>query len=160
MIVLIHTGESDKSSAPISDGTDDASKSRAPQLGFARKRCGHRETRSGVPRWERNEWTIPIVKPAAELEVLRVAVVHGRERSPGETLPQARNAGRKENRFRHVKCTTREPRHSCQTTGRIQTCANDEGTGPAKEGKIARRVLQIVASLEAFLLEHPRSPGV
>jgi hypothetical protein len=160
MIILVHTGESDEPSATISDGTDDASQSRAPQLGFARERCGHRETRSCMPRRERNERTIPIMKPAAELKVLRVTVVHGRERSPGETLPQASDAGRKENRFRHVKCTTRKPRHSCQTTGRVQTRANDEGTWPAKEGEIARGVLQIVASLYPLLLEHSRSPGI
>jgi hypothetical protein len=160
MIILVHTRESDESSAPISDGADDASQSWAPQLGFARERCGHRETRSCMPRWKRNERSIPVMKAAAKLKVLRVTVVHGRERSPGETLSQASNAGGKENRFSHVKCTTRQPRHSCQTTGRIQTCANNEGTWPAKEGEIARCVLQIVASLKAFLLEYPRSPGV
>src|ERR1700680_827873 len=100
------------------------------------------------------------MKAAAKLKILRVTIVHGRKRSPGETLPQASNAGRKENRLRHVKCTTRQSRHSCQTTGRIQTCANNEGTWAAKEGEIAGCVLQIVASLKALLLEYPRSPGV
>jgi len=160
MIILVHTGESDESSAPIGDGADDASKSWAPPLGFARERCGHRETRGGVPRWERNERSIPIMKAAAKLKVLRVTVVDGRECPAGKPFPQTSNAGRKQNRFRHVKCTTRQLRHSCQTTGRIQTCANNEGTWPAKEGEIARCVLQIVASLEAFLLEYPRSSGV
>jgi hypothetical protein len=160
MIILVHTGESDEPSATISDGTEDASQSRAPQLGFAREGCGHRETRSGVPRRERNERTIPVMKAAAKLKVLWVTVVHGRERSPGETLSQSSNARRKEDRFGHVKCTTRQLRQSCQTTGGIQTCPNNEGTWPAKEGEIARCVLQIVASLEAFLLEYPRGPGV
>jgi hypothetical protein len=160
MIILVHTGESDESGAPVSDGTDDATQSWAPLIGFARERCGHRETRSGVPRWERNERSIPIMKAAAKLKVLRVTVVDGRECPAGNPFPQASNAGREENRFRHVKCATCQPWHSCQTTSGIQTRTNNEGTWPAKEGEIARCVLQIVASLEAFLLEYPRSPGV
>jgi hypothetical protein len=100
------------------------------------------------------------MKAAAKLKILWVTVIHGRECSAGDPLPQAGNASRKENRFRHVKCTTCQPRHSCQATGRIQTCANNEWTGPAKESEIARGVLQIVASLEALLLQYPRGPGV
>ncbi len=81
------------------------------------------------------------MKAAAKLKVLRVTVIHGRECSAGDPLPQASDAGGKENRFRHVKRTTCQPRHSCQATGGIQTCANDEWTWPAKECEIARGML-------------------
>ena len=100
------------------------------------------------------------MKAAAELKVLRVAVIHGRQRSTGDPLAQTSNAGCKENRFRHVKRSTCQPRHSCHAAGRIKTGANDKWTWPAEEREIARGVLQIVASLEALCLQHPRSPGV
>jgi hypothetical protein len=160
MIILVHPGESDESGAPVSDGTDDATQSRAPLIGFARERCGHCETRSGVPRRERNERSIPIMKATAKLKVLRVTVIHGRECSAGDPLPQASNAGRKENRFRHVKRTTCQSRHSCQATRRIQACANNEWTWPAKEREIVCGVLEIIASLKSLLLQLPRSSGV
>lgn len=160
MDVLVHAGKPDEPRAPIRDGTDDASQSRMPQVGFARERRGHREARSGMPRRERHEWSIAIMKAAAKLKVLRVAIVHGRERSAGEPLAQTINAGCKENRFRHVKRGTCQPRHSCDAAGRIKTGANDKWTRPAEEREIARGVLQIVASLKALLLEFPGSPGV
>ena len=100
------------------------------------------------------------MKAAAKLKVLRVTVIHGRERSAGDPLAQTSNAGCKENRFSHVKRSTCQPRHSCHAAGRIKTCANDKWTRPAEEREIARGVLQIVASLEALLLQFPCSPGV
>jgi hypothetical protein len=160
MDVLVHPGEPDESRARIRHRTDDASQSRVPLIGFARERRGHREARSGMSRWERHEWSVPIMKAAPELEVLRVTVIHRWERSAGKPLPQTRNAGRKENRFRHVKRGAGQPGHSCHSAGRIETDANDKWTRPAKEREIARGVLKIVASLEALLLQHPRSPGV
>lgn len=160
MIILVHTRESDEPGSPISDGTDDASQSRVPLVSFARKRRSHREARSGMPRRERDEWSIPIMKTAAELKVFRVTVIHRWKRSAGDSLPQTSNAGRKENRLRHVKRGTCQSRYSCQAAGRIQTRANNEWTWPAEEREIARGVLQIVASLEALLLHYHRSPGV
>src|ERR1700730_12017715 len=100
------------------------------------------------------------MKAAAQLKVLRVTVIHGRECSTGDPLPQASDAGRNENGFHHVKRTICQPRHSCRATSRVQTCANNEWTWPAKEREIARGVLQIVASLEALCLQNPRGPGV
>jgi len=160
MDVLVHAGKPDEPRAPVRERTDDASQSRMPLVGFARECRGHREARSGMPRWERHEWSIPIMKAASELKVLRVTIVHGREGSTGDPLAHTRNAGCKENRFRHVKRSTGQPRHSCQAAGCIKTGANNKWTWAAEEREIARGVLQIVASLEALLLQFPGSPAV
>src|ERR1700674_2654100 len=146
MDVLVHAGEPNERRSAIRDATDDASRSRMPVVNFAREHCGHREARRRMPRRERNEWSIPIMKASAKLKVLRVTVIHGRESSPGEALTKAINAGRKENCLRHVKRTTCHPRHSCQAASRVQTGPNDEWTWAAEEREIARGVLQIVAS--------------
>ena len=160
MDVLVHAGKPDEPRAPVRERTDDASQSRMPLVGFARECRGHREARSGMPRWERHEWSIPIMKAASELKVLRVTIVHGREGSTGDPLAHTRNAGCKENRFRHVKRSTGQPRHSCHAAGCIKTGANNKWTWAAEEREIARGVLQIVASLKALLLQFPGSPAV
>ena len=160
MDVLVHAGKPDEPRASVCDRTDDASQSRMPLVGFARERRSHREARSGMPRRERYEWSVPIVKAAAELKVLRVTIVHGRKRSPGDPLAQTSNAGCKENGFRHVKRSTCQPRHSCDAAGRKKTGANNKWTRPAEEREIARGVLQIVVSLEALLLQFPCGPAV
>jgi hypothetical protein len=100
------------------------------------------------------------MKAAAKLKVVRVTIIHGRERSTGDPLAQTSNAGCKQNRSRHVKRGTRQPRHSCHAAGRIKTSAYDEWTRPAEEREIARGVLQIVGSLEALFLQSPCSPAV
>jgi hypothetical protein len=100
------------------------------------------------------------MKAAAELKVLRVAVIHGRQRSTGDPLAQSIDAGCKENRFRHVKRGTCQPRRSCHAAGRIESGAKDEWTRPAEEREIARGMLQIVASLKALLLQFPCSPAI
>jgi hypothetical protein len=92
------------------------------------------------------------MKAAAELKVLRVAVIHGRQPSAGDPLPQTSNAGRKEKRRGHVKRTTCQAWHSCKAAGRIQTCANNEWTWTTEEREIVRGVLEIVASLKSLLL--------
>jgi hypothetical protein len=160
MDVLVHAGKPDEPRAPVRDGTDDASQSRMPLVGFARERRSHREARCGMPRRERHEWSIPIMKAAAKLKVLRITVIHGRERSAGDPLAQTSNAGCKENGFSHVKRSTCQPRHSCHAADRIKTRANDKWTWAAEEREIARGVLQIVASLEVLLLQCPCSPAV
>lgn len=100
------------------------------------------------------------MKAPAELKVLRVAVIHGRQCSAGEPLPQTSNAGRKENRLGHVKRTTCQPWHMRQAAGRIQTRANNEWTWPTDEREIARGVLEIVASLKSLFLQLSRRSGV
>ena len=150
MDVLVHASKPDEPRASVSDRTDDASQSWVPLVGFARERRSHREARSGMPRRERHEWSVPIMKAAAELKVLRVAVIHGRQRSTGDPLAQTSNAGCKENGFRHVKRSTCQPRHSCDAAGRKKTGTNNKWTRPAEEREIARGVLQIVASWRRF----------
>jgi len=160
MDVLVHAGKPDEPGAPVRDRTDDASQSRMPLVGFARERRSHREARSGMPRWERHEWSIPLMKAAAKLKVLRVTIIHGRERSTGDPLAQAIKARCKKNCLRHVKPGIRQPRQSCYTAGHIKTCAHEKWTWPSEEREIARGVLQIVASLDVLPLHCHCNPAV
>ena len=160
MDVLVHAGKPDERSAPVGDRTDDASRSRAPSVGFARERCSHREARSGVPCRERHKWSIRTMKAAAKLKVVRVIHIHVRKRSAEEPLAQASNARCKQNCLRHVKPSIGQPRHSCYAAGRKKTCANEKWTRPAEERELTRGALQILAALEARRLHCPHSPAV
>jgi hypothetical protein len=113
-----------------------------------------------MPRRERHEWSIPVVKAAEKLKVVRVIHIHIGKRSAEYSLGHAIDARCKKNCLRHVKPNVRQTRHSRQAACRIKTRANYKWTWPAEEREIVRGVPQIIASLESLLLQVPGGPCV